>query len=246
MADVVLVNSNSNNGTTTPASPGSITYNAGDLGVILVAVIGTNPTITGPGVGWTVIKRTNGSTVSFALITQPNMAAGAKNPSMTLGGTVTGWVAVQAEFSQCGANGIIQGSVMQTSAVAQLTDIFQAADNSALLPQLLYLYAVARATATFTPALAGLNPPGGSSGWSASVQPQAGVQGLSLDLYWASGLCCANNCVPQASGLLGSAVASVAIAAWANTTASNVQEGANIGGSSGILVGGQFRGMVGG
>lgn len=247
MADVTLVQSISNNGTASPATAGSQTYTANNMGILLVAALGTSPTIAAPGSGWAIVKRTQGASLSFALIAFPNITAGAKNPSSTLGGTVTGWVAAALEFTPLGANGIMQGSVQQASALAQLTDIFQAADGSAGIAQLLYMYTVARATATFTPSLGGVNPPGGSPQWSASVEPQAGVQGLSMDFYWGSGLCCGANCVPQASGLLSSAVASVAIAAWANTLASNSQNGrGNSFGERGVFVGGQYQGMLGG
>lgn len=242
MADVTLVASQSNNGTTSPATPGSITPTAHDLMIAVVAVLGTNPTITTPA-SWTQLQKTSGATLSVGMYAFANVTSGAKNPSFTLGGTVTGWLCMQAEFSQCGANGIVQNSVQQTSAVAQLTDIFQAADNSALMPQLLYFYAVASSGATLTANNTGVNPPGGATSWSTSVQSQTGVQGLSMDFFWASGLCCGSGCVPIASGKLSSAVASVAIAAWANTTASNPQSGSD---ARGIFVGGQYAGMTGG
>lgn len=242
MADVTLVNSVSNNGTATPATPGSNTYTAHNLGILVIVVVGTNPTIATPA-SWTLVQRTNGATLSMAMFAFPNITAGAKNPSSTLGGTVTGWLAMQAEFSQCGANCIIQNSVQQVGNTQQLTDIFQKADNSALQPQLLYLYAVGNTAATLTAQNSGVNPPGGGSAWSTSVQSQENVQGASMDFYWASGLCCGNNCVPQASGVLGSNVVSLAIAAWANTTASNAQFGSD---ARGIYVGGQYAGMVGG
>jgi hypothetical protein len=246
MADVTLVQSGSNNGTTSPATPGSLTPTAGNLMVLTIAAIGTSPTLTTPA-SWTQIRKTSGATLTVAMYAFPNVTTGAKNPSSTIGGTVTGWVASMFEFTPTGANCHAQGSVMQTSAVAQLTDIFQAADSSATQFQNLYLYYVARATATIAANNAGVAPPGGSSSWSASTETQAGVQGLSTDFYWASGLCCGNNCAPQASGLLSSAVASVAIAAWFNTIASNSQNGRGNGfGERGIFVGGQYQGMMGG
>jgi hypothetical protein len=246
VADVTLVQSGSNNGTATPATPGSLTLTNHNLAILLVAVLGTSPTITTPA-SWTQVQKTSGATLSFAMYAFPNQGGGATNPSVTLGGTVTGWVCAMFEFSQTGANCIIQGSNQNALSVVQLADIFQSSGNGVGGPQLLYFYAVARATATITTANTGIAPPGGSSSWSTSVQPQAGVQGLSMDFYWASGLCCGSECKPSAAGLLSSAVASVAIAAWANTTASNPQNGAgNSFGARGVLVGGQYQGMMGG
>jgi len=215
--------------------------------ILVIAAIGTSPTLTTP-TNWTQIAKTSGATLTVAMYAFPNITTGAKNPSSTIGGTVTGWIASMFEFTQCGANCKIQNSVQQTSAIAQLTDIFQAAGNSATQAQNLYLYAVASAgAASFAANNQGIAPPGGSSGWSASVQSQAAVQGLSVDFFWGSGLCCGRECLPQASGLLASAVASVAIAAWANTIASNSQNGAgNSFGERGVLVGGQYQGMMGG
>lgn len=253
MADVTNPRSSSNNGTVTPATPGSITAVAGNLLVVVIAVLGTSPTIATPtSTGtWTQIQKTQGATLSFAVYMQANNAGGAINPSSVLAGTVTGWVAAIFEFTATGANCGLQNSAMQTSAVAQLTNIF-ASQIGQMNPELLFFYAVARATATITAQNTGLAPinqqgviTGGPS-WSASVQPQAGVQGLSLDTYWGTNLAQGVGPYPSASGLLSGAVASVAIAAWFNATITPPSIGSPIGGTQGLYVPPFYQGIVGG
>ena len=240
MADVTLVQSGSNNGTVTPATPGSLTLTAGNAALVLVAALGTSPTITGPG-STTNIQKIQGATLAFGMFIRNTFTGGAFNPSYTLGGTVTGWVAAMFEFSAMGSNTGIQGSASQASAIAQLTNIFPAAGNT--LSNELFVYAVARATATMTPQNSFMGP---LAAWSASVQPQAGVQGLSLDFFWASGLGQGVGQYPSSSGLLSGAVASVAIGAWFNTIATQPSNNDNIYGNNGVLVGGNYQGMLGG
>src|SRR5438270_3639936 len=132
------------------------------------------------------------------------------------------------EFSAMGSNAALQGSAQLVSAIAQLTNVFPATGNT--LSNELFVYAVARATATIT-AQNTTNSP--LSVWSASVLPQAGVQGISLDFYWVSGLGQGVNQYPQASGLLSGAVASVAIGAWFNSIAAQPSNEDNVGGLSG-------------
>lgn len=240
MADVSLPRSNSNNGTATPASPGSITAVAGDALFIVIAALGTSPTIAAPS-GFSTIEIVNGATLSCGLFKQLNTGGGAINPNAVLGGTVTGWVAIIVEFTQTGANCGIQGSNHLASSVAQLTNLFPTTGQT--LSNELFIYAVARATATLTPQNSFNSP---LAVWSASVQPQAGVQGLSLDFFWASGLGQGVGQYPQASGLLSAAVASVAVGAWVNTTASQPSNNDNVNGQAGLYVPQQYAGMIGG
>src|SRR4030095_2850996 len=112
MADVTLAQSASNNGNATPATTSSITAVAGNLLLVLITAIGTNPTVATPTGGgtWTEVQKLTGSTVTTALYMQANGAGGATNPSSVLGGTITGWVAAIYEFSATGANCALQGS----------------------------------------------------------------------------------------------------------------------------------------
>jgi hypothetical protein len=254
MPDVTNPRNSSNNGTTTPATPGSITAVAGNLLVVVIAALGTSPTIATPtSTGtWVQIQKTSGATLSFAMYMQANNAGGAINPSSILGGTVTGWIAEIFEFTQTGANCGLQGSAQGAQSTAQLPNIF--AGLGAMFPNLLYVYAVARATATQVIQNGGLAPINQSgvvagsapSTWTSSQLPQAGVQGLSLDFFWGSNLAQGPGPFPAGQGLLSSGVASVQIAAWFNTTASNSQVAGNIGGSEGIYVPQFYQGMVGG
>jgi hypothetical protein len=244
MVDVTIYAQSSNNGTTTPATPGSITDFA-DLTIVLIAAIGTNPTIatpTGLGGGSIVqVQKTQGATLSFAMYALFS-GAGSINPSSVLGGTVTGWIAQIFTFGKTGINCGLQGSAQLVSAVAQLTNVFPIAGQT--LPNAVYVYAVARATATISAQNTSVGP---LSSWTASILPQAGVQGLSLDFYWLSTLAQGAAAQPAASGLLSSAVASVAIGAWFNTTAQQPGlAGEQVGGLSGQLVGSQYQGMIGG
>jgi hypothetical protein len=248
MPDVTLVQSASNNGTTTPATTSSITATAGNLLVVVIAALGTSPTIATPTGGgtWTQVQKAAGSSLSFAMYMQVNGAGGATNPSAVLGGTVTGWVAGIFEFTQTGANCGLQGSNQNALSVAQLTNIFSNVPAGQSFPNLLFVYSVARTTATITPANSGLTGQNSGTTWSTTVQPQAGVQGISLDTYWGSNLAVGPGAWPTAAGLLSGAVASVAIGAYFNTTASQPFIGDNVGGYSGRYVPNQFQGMIGG
>lgn len=245
MADVALGINGANNGTTSPATPGSQTPTAGNLLVLVIAALGTSPTIATPA-SWTQVQKTSGSALSFAMYMLANNGGGATNPSSTLGGTVTGWLAAMFGFSQTGANCALQGSNKLPSSVAQLTNIFSNTPSGQMPPNLLFCYAVARATAAITAQNTGLVGPNSGTQWSSSVQGQAGVQGLSLDFYWGSNLASAPGAWPTASGLLDSAVNSVAIGAYFNTTATQPSIGDNVGGQSGLYVPAQFQGMIGG
>lgn len=250
MPDVTQPRNIAANGTATPATATLAGVVAGDLLVCIIAVLGTSPTIATPtGDAWIQVQKTQGATLSFAMYILPNAGAGSHVPSAVLAGTVTGWILEVFEFTQTGANCGLQGSAVLNSAVAQLTNIFPATGNT--LSNELFVYAVARATATMTPqnSFQGLSVYGAQTSlaaWSASVLPQAGVQGMSLDFFWASGLGQGVGQYPQASGLLSGAVASVAIAAWLNTIATQPSNNDNIYGNNGVLVGGNYQGMLGG
>lgn len=243
MPDITQPRASSSTGTATPSSTNSITAVAGNLLVCIVVAIGTNPTIATPtGLGtWIQAQKTQGATLSAAMYYLANNPGGAVNPSAVLGGTVTGWYSVILEFTATGANCGLQGSAQLASAIAQLTNVFPGGGNT--LSNELFVYTVARASAGITPQNTFLGP---LSVWSASVQNISNVQGLSVDTYWASGLGQGVGQYPQASGLLGGAVASVAIGAWFNTSASQSSNNDNVGGNNGILVGGNFQGMIGG
>lgn len=243
MPDLALAHSNSNSGTATPATPGSITATAGNLLLCLIGAIGTSPTIATPTSAgtWTVVQNQGGAVLVFSLFMQANTAGGAINPSSVLGGTVTGWLAVILEFSQAGANCSAQGSNQQNLGVAQLTNIFPTSGQT--LYNELFIYSVLRQTATITPQnswnVANVS-------WSSSIQPQAGVNGLSLDTFWASGLGQGVGQYPQASGLLSGAVASRQIGAWFNTIASQSSNNDNVNGQAGVFVPQQYAGLFGG
>lgn len=253
MADVALAQSSTNNGTATPATPGSLTATAGNLLVLLVAVQGTSPTISTPA-SWTQVQNSAGATLSTALFIRPNNPGGASNPSATLGGTPAGWIAVQAELTTTGSNEALISSAVTAQATAALTNIFPTNLGQAL-PGELFLYGVARTgNTTLTGATSGLNnwaPPGypaGSSQWSASVQGQTNIQGLSIDLFWGTSTEAWPCPYPQGAGTLSGAVASVQIGAWLNSSATSptTAKTANIGGGVGSYVGPFNAGMVGG
>lgn len=243
MADVTLPRSGSANGTATPATMTLASVAAGDLLICVIAALGTSPTIATPtGDTWVQIQKTSGTTLSFAMYMLANAGAGSHSPSSVLGGTVTGWVIATFEFTATGSNCGLQGSAQQAQSVAQLTNVFSTAGQT--LPNELYVYSVARATATIT---TGNTSNSVLSPWSTSVQPQAGVQGLSLDTYWLSTLGMGVNQIPVAAGLLSSAVASVQIGAFFNTTATQGLGASEwIGGAQGIMIPQYFRGMIGG
>lgn len=243
MADVTLAQSASNNGTATPATPSSITATAGNLLVLGITAIGTNPTIATPA-GWTLAENVGGTAVTAALFYRPNNAGGAFNPSSTLGGTITGWVAAILEFSQTGANCQKQFSRQLSATSATVTDMFASQGNQ-MIPGLLFVYIIGRATNVFTPAFTGLGP-SNTSGWSSSVQPQVGVQGISQDMYWGSNLGQGGfSPYPSVPGTLASSATFKAAVAWFNTTATQPFQNANIGGSEGSYQG-SYQGTVGG
>ncbi len=254
LADVTNPRNSSNNGTATPATSGSITAVSPNLLVAIIAALGTNPTIATPTSAgtWTQIQKTQGATLSFAMYMQAANAGGAINPSSVLGGTITGWIAQIFEFPQTGANCGLQGSAMTAQSTAQLVNIF--AGQQQMIPELLFCYAVARATATQVIQNAGLAPinqqgmlTGGSpTTWLAPTLPQAGVQGLSLDFFWGTNLGQGVGPYPVGQGLLSSAVASVQIAAWFNALINPPGIAANVGGSEGNYFGPFYSGMTGG
>lgn len=247
MSDVALVQSTSNNGNATPATTGSITANAGNLLVAVYTALGTNPTVATPTGGgtWLVGENVGGTTVTTALFYLPNNAGGAINPSSVLGGTITGWVAAILEFDHTGSNSAKQFSRQLSASTAAVTNIM-ASQTGSMIPQLLFVYAIGRATNVFSPTLAGLGP-SGTSGWSSSIQPQAGVQGLSQDIYWGTNMPVPFGYWPNASGSLASAAAWKAAIAWFNTIGTpEGQVGTNIAGNEGLFIGPYHQGIVGG
>lgn len=248
MPDVTQPHNIAANGTATPATATIANTGAGNLLVCIVAVLGTNPTIAGPSDNqWSQVQNKSGASLSFALFIRTNSPGGSIAPSCVLGGTVTGWIMEIFEFTQTNSNTSAQGSAMLTSAVAQLTNIFPTSGQT--LYNELFVYAVARVTATLTPQNSFQQnsiQQAPLSVWSNSVLPQAGVQGMSVDFFWASGLGQGVGQYPSASGLLSGAVASVAIAAWFNTVASQPTTETNVAGVPGQLVGQFFQGMIGG
>lgn len=246
MVDVTLPRSNSNNGTATPATTGSITAVAGNLLIVIITAQGTSPTIATPTGGgtWTQIQNVTGSAVTSAMFMQANGAGGATNPSSVLGGTIAGWIACIYEFTATGNNCALQSSTSRSQTSAAVSDIFDAQTNQTI-PGLLFVYSIGRATNVFTPAFTGLGP-SGTSGWSASVQPQVGVQGISQDFYWGSNLAQGPGSWPTAAGTLASSAVWKVIAAWFNTTASHDLVGTTTSGSRGQFRGPFFSGMTGG
>lgn len=260
MANVTLPRSNTGNGTATPATASLAGVVAGDLLVCCIACVGSTATsiATPTGDTWVAVQNQAGSgsgVPSFAMFILPNAGAGTHTPSSVLTGTLTGWVLTIFEFTATGANEGLISSAVATSAVAQLLNLFPTNLGQAQ-PNELFLYTVARIGATTianpTSGLNNWSPPGyiaGASQWSASQQPLANVQGLSLDFYFGD----ANNSwpcpYPTGAGLLSAAVNSVAIAAWLNAAAtmpSGGGTGCNIGGLIGTYTGPFNAGMVGG
>jgi hypothetical protein len=245
MADVTLVQSASNNGTVTPATTSSITATAGNLLVAVYTLLGTSPTISTPTGGgtWQLAENVAGSTVTTAMFYLPNNAGGGVNASAALGGTVTGWVACILEFSQTGANCARQFSRQASSTSTAVSDVF-APQKVQTIPSLLFVYAIGRATNVFTPAFTGLGP-SGTSGWSASIQPQVGIQGISQDVYWGSNLAQGVGPWPTAPGTLATSATWKAIGAWFNTTATQPSQGTPVGGAIGTYQG-SYQGTIGG
>lgn len=229
MADVTLVNSTSANGAATPAT---VTYAgaiAGNELICIIACIGSTATsiATPTGDAWQVIKNQAGgaaSTPSFAMFFLPNAGAGSHTPSSVLTGTLTGWIISVFEFSRVTGN--LVNSAVLTNNVAQLANVFA---GMSTIWQEFYIYSVCRQTATQIPSLTNAN-------WSASVQPQAGVNAMSIDTYWASNQQLGPFPTPFASSLLASAVNSVEIGAILTTLSSIVTANNNIGGNQGVLV----------
>lgn len=253
MASITLAQSGTNNGTATPATPGSLTTTAANLLALFIAVQGTSPTITTPG-GWTSVQNSPGASLTAGLFILPNNAGGATNPSATLGGTVAGWIAIMAEITATGANeALISSAVLAQSAAAQLANVFPTNLGQAQ-PTELFFYAVARlGNITLTGPTSGLNawaPPGytGASQWSASVQGQTNVRGLSVDLFWGDTAPCWPCPYPQGAGLMSSAVASVQIGAWLNSAATypDTPRLTNVGGYGSQYTPPFFQGMIGG
>ena len=230
MADVALAQSISANGTVTPATVTLTGVTAGNMLICTIACIGSTATsiATPTGDTWQVVKNQAGSaasTPSFAMFFLPNAGAGSHIPSSVLTGTLTGWIISVFEFSRVTGN--LVNSAVLTASTAQLANAF--AGMSTIWSEF-YIYAVCRQTATQTPTLTGAS-------WSSSVQPQAGIQTMSTDTYWASNQQLGPFPAPSASALLASAVNSVEIAAILTTSpTSAVAANNSIGGLSGILV----------
>jgi hypothetical protein len=247
MVDVTQPRSSANNGVATPATTGSITAVVTDLMIVSITAIGTNPTIATPTGGgtWAPIQNQSGSVVSSAVF-WAQATGGATNPSAVLGGTVTGWVATICEFTQTGANCALQGSAGRSLTQAAVTDIFNG-QIGATIPQLLFIMTIGRATNVFTPAFTGLGP-SGTSGWSPSVLPQVGVQGISQDFYWGTNLSQGGfQPWPSAPGTLASSAVWKVCGAWFNDTATpvgNVND--TISGNVGGFIGPYYQGMIGG
>lgn len=255
MSDVTFRTSNTANGTTTPATVSISPATGGNVVLLVIAVLGTSPTITTPA-GFTQIQKVSGATLTVGLFVAFNLS-GAQNPSSTLGGTVTGWIASIMDFTSFGTVGAIQGSNVINATGTSVTNIFSNVPSGQVNANTFFFYTIARATATFSPVNTGLN--GGLPNWIVPVtSPQfnlwsptisniAGVQGLSDDNYWGSTLAQQINGFPSASGTLGSSVAWVAIGCWINTisTQPSSSEGCVISGNSGIINSG-YAGMIGG
>lgn len=247
MPDVSNTQFNANTGTVSPATPGSLTTVAGNLLFLIVGVIGTSPTITTPA-SYTQIQKAENASISFGAYFRANGPGGAANPSVTLGGTVTGWYALLAEFSQTGANCALQGSAISNNgALTQLPNVFSTQSGLRTIPNLLFVSAAARPQAsTLTwqnSLLAGLNS---GETWFADPFAQVQSNGIGINFSWGSNLAKGPGSWPISQGVLSSSGVSVQIGAWFNTTASQPSVGSNIGGNEGIYVPTFFQGMVGG
>lgn len=253
MAGITLAQSGTNNGTATPATPGSLTTTAGNLLVLAIAVAGTSPTASTPA-SWTAVQNSAGATLTVALFIRPNNPGGATNPSSTLGGTVTGWIAVMYELTATGTNEGLISSAVTAQSTAALTNIFPTNLGQAQ-PTELFLYVVGSlGNNPLSGATAGLTnwaPPGyaqGASQWSSSVQSQTNVRGLTLDNFWGTSAAAWPCPYPTGAGNITNAVASVQIGAWLNSAATqpDTAKAANIGGLQGSYVGPYNAGMIGG
>lgn len=253
MAVVTLVQSGTNNGTATPATPGSLTTTAGNLLILAIATIGTSP-VMGLPTGFSTTSNNSGAVLSVGLWKLINNPGGATNPSSTLTGTVTGWVAVMLELTAVGTIVSQIGTNPSNNSTAQLPNVIPTNLGQAPVGNL-FVYVVARTgTNTVSAPTSGLNnwaPPGyapGASQWSSSVQPLSGVQGLSMDLYWGVVPGDYPQPYPQAAGLLSAAVTSTQIAGWysTNQTTPTTGKDAVISGGRGTVVAPFNQGMVGG
>lgn len=270
-ADVTIAHQGSANGAATPATMTLASVAAGNMLVCIIGVVGTNPTQATPtGDSWQVVKLNQGAVLSFGMYFLPNAGAGSHTPSSVLAGTVTGWVIATFEFTaSAGSNAsVISSAATAFGAITQLTNAFSTLGSSQQMQHSLFVYAILRQTATIVAQNTILN-------WSASQQPQAGIQGMSMDFYFASNLSeespgayqyssigpapVSNSQVinadtinsglqglPSASGLLSASVAAVQIAGWFNDGVTNAQEGCNVGGAFGLYVPQFFQGMIGG
>lgn len=234
---LALAQGSNSTGTLSPATPGSLTTTAGNLLILVIAAVGTNPTIATPA-GWTPLRNNAGATLSVATFIFPANTGGATNPSSALGGTVTGWGAAMFEFSGQGAASqyeTLVGSAILTSAVTGLSNVFPSGQN---IPQsnMLWFYTVARATATLATANGGLN-------WSASQQA-VNANGVQIDSFWATNP--GPGPFPSGAGTLGGAVASNQVGAWFSSILAGVIDQTIVGGNAGVYVPVFHQGMIGG
>lgn len=260
MANLNVVQSTAANGTVTPATVALAGVTATDLLLCVIACVGSTATsiATPTGDTWSVINNTAGAGAtqpSLGLFFLRNAGAGAHTPSSVLTGTLTGWLIVVIEINNTFAAQLVQnGAVAGSTATLPASGIF-----SQSLGQMTYnemaVYAVVRtgATTLATSPVSGLNnwaPPGyplGASQWSASIQPQANVQGLSLDVF--VGAANNNSCpMPSSGGTLSAAVNNVAAGGILTASFTNPSAGifTNISGGEGQIVSPFFQGMVGG
>jgi len=245
MTDVTLAQSGSNNGTTSPATPGSLTLTAGNLAVFIVIVAGTSPTIATPA-SWTLVRKTEQASRSLGMFMLANNAGGATNPSSTLGGTVTGWYAIMLEFPQTGANCGLQGSAVAFATDNPISNIF-GNQKVQTIPNLLFIYTIgAQNTNTISTVLSGTAGLNSGETWSSSVQDTSNSQGNQLHTYWASNLAKGPGSWPTNTTTIDAGGFSYEIGAWFNTTASQPSIGAPTGGKSGLYVPNQYQGMTGG
>lgn len=233
---IALAQGSSANGAATPAAPGSLTTTSGNLLILVVFVNGTSPTITTPG-GWTLLQGINGASTSMAMYALPNNAGGATNPSVTLGGTVTGWAAGMWEFSGQGSNANYEsllGSFLQT----QSNPVINIFANNAQMPQsnMLFVYAVGRTTATYTATNTGI-------AWSASQNAQS-ANGVALDFFWGTNP--GPGPFPSALGTFSPSVVGRFIGAWFTSVLAQPVVPANVSGNAGYLVGSFYQGTIGG
>jgi hypothetical protein len=245
MADVSVRASTAASGTTTTASA-PLSVQVGNLLICYIAALGTGVVIADPtssGDTWQKVDNqvSADGTFSYAMYFLPNLTAATHTPSSDLSGstTITGWDMVLMEMTPFPPDAAPQGFTTQLSTVAQLTNIFSTTANT--LPRECFFYAVGRPTATITRNNTTNSP---LVVWSASVRTQIGQQGISQDQYFVSMLGQGIGPYPKASGLLSSAVNSIAIGARFISSATQPLD-TQISGKGGFHVG-QYRGMIGG